>query len=329
MISVIVVTYNHEQTIARTLDSVLGQQCRWPIEIVIGEDCSTDRTRDICTDYAHQYPEQIRLFCNERIDNYFDCLLQCRGKYIADCAGDDFWIDPLKLEKELAIMENHPEVTLVHTAWQYFDERSQTAYAPPPLPYTAPLTNGKDMLEALITQTRLPIIHLCTALYRADTIRREYEANPTLFRNPEMGCEDLQIAFIMAYNGQIAFLPDVTLNYSQGHPSVSNASDERRLFKFTKRVTTLSHYLSNNYGICNKNTESYFRYRIFALAMHAFRAHDQQLATEAEACQKLWEVEADQKTQLLFQVMKREWLWQPALAFRRLAVCVKHLTAHH
>ena len=55
------------------------------------------------------------------IDNYFDTLLDCRGRYIADCAGDDFWIDPLKLEKEVNILEQHPEVTLVHTAFNYFD----------------------------------------------------------------------------------------------------------------------------------------------------------------------------------------------------------------
>ena len=111
MISVVVITYNQEATISRTLDSILMQQCHVPYEIVIGEDCSTDNTRAICQSYAEKHPDKIRLICNQQnkgiVDNYFDCLLECRGKYIADCAGDDFWTDPQKLEKEICVMEAH------------------------------------------------------------------------------------------------------------------------------------------------------------------------------------------------------------------------------
>ena len=95
-ISVIVTTYNQEDTIGRTLNSILAQKCHLPIEIIIGEDCSTDNTRSVCKDYAQRYPQIIRLMPkaeNKGIqNNYYDCLLECKGKYIADCAGDDFWI---------------------------------------------------------------------------------------------------------------------------------------------------------------------------------------------------------------------------------------------
>jgi glucosyltransferase len=101
-ISVIVATYNQEDTIARTLDSVLMQQCHVPIEIILGEDCSTDGTLAVCQRYADEHPDVIRLIANKQnkglVDNYFDCMLAAQGKYIADCAGDDFWTDPLKLE---------------------------------------------------------------------------------------------------------------------------------------------------------------------------------------------------------------------------------------
>ena len=109
LISVIVCAYNQEGTIARTLDSILRQQCHLPVEIILGEDCSTDHTLDVCRQYAERYPESIRLMANAQnkgiIDNYFDCLLAAQGQYIADCAGDDEWSDPEKLEKELRIME--------------------------------------------------------------------------------------------------------------------------------------------------------------------------------------------------------------------------------
>ena len=114
MISVIVTTYNQEKTIGRALDSVLSQRCHLPVEVIIGEDCSTDHAREICQEYATRYP-QIRLFCNDHnkgiVDNYFDCLLACQGDYIADCAGDDFWIDDQKLEKASRLMEADSSTT--------------------------------------------------------------------------------------------------------------------------------------------------------------------------------------------------------------------------
>ena len=168
MVSVIVVTYNQEKTIGRTLDSILMQQCHLPIEIVIGEDGSTDGTRAICQQYAEKYPDVIRLMEDKGnqgiVDNYFDCLLACKGEYIADCAGDDFWTDPHKLEKEVHEMESDERVTLVHTAWNYYDELTGvTTKAQTPYHYEYK-TDGKKLLTDIITQTRFPVIHLCTSL---------------------------------------------------------------------------------------------------------------------------------------------------------------------
>ena len=159
MISVIVCTYNQQSTIGRTLESILRQKCHMPFEIVIGNDASTDGTESVCREYAERYPQTIRLFNNENnkglIDNYYDCLLATRGDFISEIAGDDFWTDDLKLEKELQILEENPDVALVHTNWQYFDEASSCTCPSPEKRFTKPLTDGKKMLEAIITQTRL------------------------------------------------------------------------------------------------------------------------------------------------------------------------------
>lgn len=96
-VSVIVLTYNQEHCIARTLDSVLRQEVRGGLEVVIGDDASTDSTRAICEDYAGRYPGLIRLMPpapnKGLVRNYYDCLAACRGRYITDCAGDDECID--------------------------------------------------------------------------------------------------------------------------------------------------------------------------------------------------------------------------------------------
>lgn len=67
------------------------------------------------------------------------------------------------------------------------------------------------MLEAIVTQLARPVIHSCTSLYCADVMLRAYREDTYLFRNKDFGCEDLQVAFVMASKGKIAYLPDVCL----------------------------------------------------------------------------------------------------------------------
>ena len=184
LVSVIVVTYNQENTIARTLGSIISQECHFRIEIIIGEDDSTDRTRSICVKYQQQYPEIIRLMPqspNKGVaKNYYDCILASKGKYIADCAGDDFWIDNHKLEKEVAIIDSDESISLVHTNWNfYYENERQTLHNKYKYPdFTQKKNIGKRMLEAIMTQTDCPVIHLCTSLYRASIIKSANREKP-------------------------------------------------------------------------------------------------------------------------------------------------------
>ena len=323
MISVVVVTYNQEKTIARTLDSILMQKCHLPIEIVIGEDCSTDGTRAICEDYARRFP-QIRLFSNQQnkgvVDNYFDCLLACKGKYIADCAGDDFWMDPEKLEKELRVMEQHPQVSMVITNWRFYNEQTQQA-EPGHQKTLAPITPGHQLLEAFITQTGMSVFHLCSSLYRADIFRSCYQADPTFFRS--YVTEDMQIACAMAQHGDIAYLPDVTLHYSIGNESVSAQKDEARQFRFLRNVTQLSYDLAKHYELKTPHTDAFFSQRLFELGMHAFRAHNTTLFQETLNCEKEWQPQRTTKIRVLFFVMRHAALWRIALIMRILFVRLK------
>ena len=323
MISVVVVTYNQAETIGRTLNSILMQRCHVPFEIVIGEDCSIDNTRDICQTYARQHPDIIRLICNERnkgiVDNYYDCLLACRGKYIADCAGDDFWIDAQKLEKEVCVMEAHPEVTMVITNWQYYDEQTRGTYHSLQQQH-APITHGKDLLQAIITQQSMSVFHLCTAIYRTDIFRKAYEEDTDLFRNKTYVSEDMQIAFTMALNGDIAYLPDVTLNYSLGDGSVSNVKDSEKAFRFVQRSTELTCHLANQHHL---DIQDFMTQRIFELGMHAFRSHQPSLVEETLTCEQKWQVARSFKNMCLFAVVRHEWLWRAGLVLRSVFVRLK------
>lgn len=113
-ISVAVITYNQEDTIAQTLDSILCQQGDFELELVIGEDCSTDRTLSICQRFADQYPNNVKLLSGPHnlgiTANYFRTLRACTGEYIADIAGDDFYSDDNAFQKQLNYLLSHPEV---------------------------------------------------------------------------------------------------------------------------------------------------------------------------------------------------------------------------
>ena len=116
MVSVVTITYNHESFIEQTIEGVLAQKCNFPIELIIGEDKSTDKTLDICLRYQRKHPEIIRVVTwHENVGvnaNSFRVLGRARGKYIALCEGDDYWIDSAKLSKQVALMEQFASVTL-------------------------------------------------------------------------------------------------------------------------------------------------------------------------------------------------------------------------
>lgn len=111
-ISICIITYNHQQYIAQTLDAVLQQQYNFDAEIIIGEDLSTDDTRKICADYAAKHPEKIKLLPAEKnlgmMHNFLRTYKACSGKYIAFCEGDDYWTDPFKLQKQVDFLEANP-----------------------------------------------------------------------------------------------------------------------------------------------------------------------------------------------------------------------------
>lgn len=329
LVSVIVVTYNQHDSIARTLDSILMQKCRLPIEIVVGDDASTDGTRAVCEDYVRRYPHIVRLMPAAPnkgvVDNYFDCLLACRGKYIADCAGDDYWIDPMKLDKEVEIMETDPSVTIVHTNWRIYNESTHDTKDNDVVQFPARKTDGKLMLEAIVTQTVTPVVHLCTALYRAETIKRCYDANIDLFRNKDIGCEDLQIVFMLALNGKVAYLPDVTMTYSTGKPSVSNQPNHVKQFRFVRQTAMLSWKLASLAGIDTEHTRWFFSLRVYELLMHAFRSGDAKLKAIALECMSIWNVKPDKRIKTAMAVMSNAVLWNVMLGVRGAFVAIKRL----
>ncbi len=113
-LSVLFITYNHEDYVRQALDSVLMQEVDFEYEIVVGEDCSTDATRDILLEYRDRYPDRIKLLFREKnfgrpTMNVYDTGMHCTGDYIAFLEGDDYWTDERKLMKQVRFLDEHPD----------------------------------------------------------------------------------------------------------------------------------------------------------------------------------------------------------------------------
>lgn len=124
VVSVCVMTYQHVNYIKDCLDGILMQKTDFPFEILLGEDASKDGSREICIKYAQKYADKIKLFLHHRENNikingsftgrfnFLYNLFSAKGKYIALCEGDDYWTDPLKLQKQVDFLEANSDHSL-------------------------------------------------------------------------------------------------------------------------------------------------------------------------------------------------------------------------
>ena len=131
-VSVCVITFNHNHYIKRCLDSILNQEVKFDFEVIIGDDCSTDGTRNIVQEYAKNYPEIIKLRLQGQnsggTKNYNDVHRVAEGEYIAHCDGDDFFL-PGKLQAQVDFLESNPGYSIVWHGMIRFEDTQEDSAA--------------------------------------------------------------------------------------------------------------------------------------------------------------------------------------------------------
>ena len=122
LVSILCTTYNHEKYIRQCLEGFIIQKTNFPIEIIIHDDASKDKTKEIILEYINKYPDlfipilQKENQFSKGINIINDILIpKSRGKYIAICEGDDYWIEPLKLQLQVDFLETHPDYGFLRT----------------------------------------------------------------------------------------------------------------------------------------------------------------------------------------------------------------------
>lgn len=129
LVSIKCLAFNQEKYIGQTLDGFLMQETDFPFEVIVHDDASPDKTADILREYEKKYPLIVKpVYQTENQYSKHDGSLTraanapLKGKYIAECEGDDYWIDPQKLQRQVDFLESHPEYVYSHTAFKYYDQ---------------------------------------------------------------------------------------------------------------------------------------------------------------------------------------------------------------
>lgn len=214
-VSVCVSTYQHGHFIRQCLDGVLMQRTDMPFEIIVGEDESVDGTREICLEYAKKHPDKIRLFLRSRmrstfveygVTKFFNGIWNCfsaRGKYVAFCEGDDYWTDPLKLQKQVDFLESRPDVSLCchRVMMGTGPDAATTIYPPGPRPTI-------NSLADVIGENWIPT---CSMVLRRE-IAQDY---PEWTWDLSFGDWPLQV--LAAKQGNVGFI-DAIMGFYRVHP---------------------------------------------------------------------------------------------------------------
>jgi glycosyltransferase involved in cell wall biosynthesis len=209
-VSVLIQTFNHARYVARALDSVLDQRGVDSLEVLVGDDCSTDATRSVIDEYVQRHPGRIKTFYPEQNMGgagktlFAELITRSQGSYIAQLDGDDYWTsaDKLRLQADHLDAERECAMCFHNVVNVYEDGESPDDY------YNSPEQSPYVGLEELFASC---LIASCSPMFRREVLD---PLPPWYFRVP---WGDWPLYFMAAERGRIDYLPDV-LGVYRIHP---------------------------------------------------------------------------------------------------------------
>lgn len=290
--SIIIITYNQSESIGRAIESVLAQECGFRYEIVIGNDGSSDGTRQVCERYASLYPDKIRLMPEAPnkgiVDNYFDCLASCCGEYITDCAGDDTWGDASRLQKQVDYLDTHPGDMAVISDWEIDNgmeirnTRNMSEYSK----FRKNMSGRFIMHAVLSTMGIFPL--LSAMLYRREPVTEILSKDSARLCRKEWGCEDVPLIAAIGSLGDVGYVPVTAYRYSIVAGGISTARNFGKLFDFYSKACGCVLDLCDIYGVRQDEVTEALRGRLRYLGDLALRAYNPERVRQYKAlCRRI------------------------------------------
>lgn len=260
LVSTLTTAYNHEIFIHECIEGFLMQKTIFPVEIIIHDDASTDRTTEIIKEYKIKNPTLFKtIFQSEnqysqKVDIYNEFLYpKTQGKYIALCEGDDYWIDPLKLQKQVDFLEANEEYGLVHGDCNfYYHEKDKWVYnANKNLSNSKEILKKEELFRLLIDATYK--IRTATALFRKDLL------NNTPKNDFQFLMGDTPMWLDFSQLTKFKYFDEVFAVYRILTNSASRSKDKNKQFRFGLSMAEMRMYYSYkyNYEINNKLIKRY------------------------------------------------------------------------
>jgi len=221
-VSVLIPAYNHSAYLAVAIEGALAQKCSFPFEILIGEDCSTDATRQIALDYQKRFPGSVRVLYGERNvgmhGNFERLVANARGQFLAICEGDDYWCEDSKLEQKTRVLASQPDVGAVHTDYHHValcfrkwrlrrDFRARLGVQP---------IEGTAFERVLCHFD----VRICTLLLRRSLVEQHVASS---LHDPRFKVVDWLLLVNVASWSKIAYLTNATAVYRSGQGSATTS----------------------------------------------------------------------------------------------------------
>lgn len=273
-LSVGIITYNQQDTIAQTLDSILCQKGNFDLEVVIGEDCGTDNTWAICQEYAERYPKQVVLLENTHnlgiMANFARVVKACTGDYLGICAGDDYWCDEQKLQKQLDYLTAHPECGVCTTGgYRYLVRRGEMVPGIAPL---KPIEDG-DVSKYYFSESYPGGVYAMplSMLFKRELLQY---VDFDLFVERGFPVEDYPMQAIMAMHTKWGHIEDLTVVYRVYSESATFISyDHPKYMQYHRGLMEIRRYLRDKYVLqlfnySEEYIQEYLFYREYLLYLH-------------------------------------------------------------
>lgn len=230
LVSVLVITYNHSEYLATAVESIIAQECEFPLEVLIGEDASSDGTLGIALDLQQKYQNLIRVIYGDHNvgpqANSRRIFEASRGHFIAYCEGDDYWSSNKKLSNEIELIVNRPEIGVVHSDWVKTENQNgkwvigwnRSVFRCTP----------RRILEGNLFRSfyHPKLLRTCTVLYRREVIEQCHES-PLGAKDYGFG-DTVKRAYVTS-KWRVAYLPEVTAVYRLSPGSVLRSGTRARI----------------------------------------------------------------------------------------------------